>query len=96
MEKITIIIPQDELKNLEIYNKTTRFVAFIEDNTPIGFCRIMKSLNEFYVLEFIDLNNTKYYVYNYYGLVNSFTSEVGFSFTLNNNILTLQIPEGII
>ena len=70
--------------------------SFINKNNNIGFYRIIKSLNEFYVLEFIDLNNTKYYIYNYYGLVNSFTSEVGFSFTLDNNILTLQIPEGII
>ena len=95
MEIITITIPLNELSNLELYNKTNRFEAIFESNN-IGFYRIMKSLNEFYVLEFIDLNNTKYYVYNYYGLVNSFTSEVGFSFTLNNNILTLQIPEGII
>jgi len=95
MEIITITIPLNELSNLELYNKTTRFEAIFENNN-IGFYRIMKSLNEFYVLEFIDLNNTKYYVYNYYGLVNSFTSDVGFSFTLNNNILTLQIPGGII
>ena len=95
MEEIQITIPLNELSNLELYNKTNRFDAIFEDNN-IGKIRAMKSLNEFYILEFIDLNNTKYYVYNYYGLVNSFTSEVGFSFILNNNILTLQIPEGII
>lgn len=95
MEIIDIILPVNELSNLKLYNKTNRFDAVLDGNN-IGFCRIMKSLNEFYVLEFIDLNNTKYYVYDYYGLVNSFTSDVGFSFTLNNNILTIQIPEGII
>lgn len=95
MEIIDIIIPVNELSNLELYSKTNRFDALFDGNN-VGFIRLMKSLNEFYVLEFINLNNTKYYVYNYYGLVNSFTSDVGFSFTLNNNILTIQLPEGII
>lgn len=95
METIQITIPVNELSNLETYNKTRRFNAVFEGNN-IGFYRIMKSLNEFYILEFIDLNNVKYYLYDYYGLVNSFTSDVGFSFTLNNNILTMQIPKGII
>ena len=71
MEIINIIISDNELQNLNIYNKTTRFEAIL-DNNVIGTYRIMKSLNEFYVLEFIDINNTKYYVYNIYGLVNSF------------------------
>jgi hypothetical protein len=95
METIEIIIPEIELEYLNIYNKTRRFDAVLEGNI-IGTYRIIKSLNEFNILEFINLNNIKYYVYNYYGLVNSFNSPVGFSFTLINNILTIQIPEGII
>lgn len=95
METIQITIPVNEMSNLETYNKTTRFSAVIE-GTTIGSYRLIKSLNEFYILEFIDLNNVKYYFYDYYGLVNSFTSAVGLKFTLNKNVLTIQIPKGII
>lgn len=95
MEVIHITIADNELHNLDTYHKTTRFEAIL-DNNVIGTYRIMKSLNGFYLVEFINLNNTKYYVYDYYGLVNSLASPTGFSHTLEGNTLTIQIPEGII
>jgi hypothetical protein len=95
MEIVKIELQAKEWNNYTTYNKTTRFEA-IFNNTTIGTFRLIRTINNFNLIEFINLNNIKYYIYNTYGLLNNFEVIQGFSFTIENGTITINIPEGII
>ena len=95
MEIVKIELQPKEWKNYTTYNKTTRFDAIL-NGTNIGKIRLIRTINNFNLIEFINLNNIKYYIYNTYGLLNNFEVIQGFSFTIENGTITINIPEGII
>jgi hypothetical protein len=95
MEIVKIELQPKEWNNFTAYNKTTRFDA-IFNGTNIGKIRLIRTMNNFNLIEFINLNNIKYYIYNTYGLLNNFEVIQGFSFTIENGTITINIPEGVI